>query len=82
MWRDEWMAKETDALAQAALRIVRERTGRLVALIVRIPADLDAERFRQQFDARLADVGLDFVDLSIDPERGPLRIVAADFHAG
>ena len=53
MLRDEWVAKETDALAQAALRIVRERTGRLVALIVRIPPDLDADRFREQLDARL-----------------------------
>lgn len=82
MGREERIAKEVEGLAQVALKLVAERSGRLVRLTVRIPADFGSERFCRLMDARLADVGLDFVDLSVDATPGPLRIVAADFHAG
>jgi hypothetical protein len=80
MIRDDLLVEEIEALAQTALRLVRESPGRLVGLTVRIPPDLPTGRFRELFGQRLADVGLDFVDLAVESGSGPMRIVAADFH--
>ena len=73
--------REVQALAQATLALVLERSGRLVGLSVRAPVEMDVRELRQALSEELSAVGIEFIDLDVRPGLGPLRIVAAEFEA-
>jgi hypothetical protein len=77
--QDERYTEDLESLAQTVSAVVVGRNGRLVALTVAVPPDVDASDFERQFGSNLADVGLDFVDVRLQVRPGPMRLVSAEF---
>ena len=77
MW-NEALDEQADALAQGVATMTRSHAGRLTALTITAPAAV-RDVIGPLFDQHLAVAGIDFVDLSIEPAEGPLRVVKAEF---
>lgn len=70
-----------DALAPQIHDRLRGREGRLSWLRLTSPPD-HCDEVAAEIDALLARMGIDFVDVQVDPEEGTPRIVEARFDQG
>lgn len=70
---------QLSALVSQARAAVAERAGRLVALFVAAPHDVDLEAARAALAARLGAVGLGAVEVVVEARSGPLRVVRMEF---
>ena len=74
-----WLDSQIDALGRAVSGLVRQRSGRLVAITVTLPSDVAAGDLKHLLTGRLALSGLDFVDITVLAQEGPVRLVSAEF---
>ena len=70
---------QLSALVSQARAAVAERAGRLVALIVAAPHDVDLEAARAALVTRLGAVGLGAVEVVVEARSGPLRVERMEF---
>ena len=64
-------------LVHTVRALVHEHDGRLVAVVVGAPRD-NALTVRD-IERALAEIGIDFVDVRIRLDEGPLRLLSAEF---
>ena len=62
---------QVERLAARVRELVAERPGTLTALTVGLPAGEDAAAFESALERQLLAAGIEFVDLSVRPWRGP-----------
>ena len=75
----ERLSEQLDQLAAEVSCIVGRHPGRLVALTVAVPPPLTSPGFEREVERHLCEVGLDFIDVQLTPNPGPLRVLTAEF---
>jgi hypothetical protein len=68
-----------EALVHTLLALVREHEGRLVGAVIGAPRTSTSPISADQIERALADVGIDFVDVRLRLDAGPLRLLSAEF---
>ena len=76
---DRDLEEQIDHVARAVTGLVRFRPGRLVALVVAAPGGGSNEDLRIALERRLAEAGIDFVDIQVRRGTGPVHLESAEF---
>ena len=73
------LRRQLDHLARRVCAMVDTQPGRLVALHLRAPRGIDEMRVRSVLEPRLADSGLDFVEIRVRDHSPAIFLETAEF---
>lgn len=69
--------QQIDQLARQITRMLLDRPGHLISVQVSHPPDLDGAEIKALLRAHLAESGIDFVDVWLRDEPGPIQLLSA-----
>lgn len=70
----EALREELEMLAHQIADLTGSHSGRLCSVVVAVPGPATA-RFRRAIETSLSDAGIDFVDVTVQQDAGPLRVL-------
>lgn len=68
---------QIEQLARQLTRMLLTRSGHLISVHLTCPPELEGAQVKELLRAHLAESGIDFVDVWLRDERGPIQLLSA-----